>query len=182
MEVTLGLLWLLTLWGVAGAGVAPLRAPAVRFAKVSDKIRFSCDGVPRPLRWVWVPQFPNCPWAGSGGGPGAGGVPGRRPVLWPPPATSRPPFLHRLRALDPGIRELELTVARGDSGTFYCVGEQRDTESCVRVHVREDLAACLPPEAPAPKAQPGCPRLYAPLGAGLLLALAGLGLAWKLRR
>ncbi|XP_038624134.1 megakaryocyte and platelet inhibitory receptor G6b [Tachyglossus aculeatus] len=183
MEATVGLLWLLTLgeaWGsgpTGSAGWGRGEGPLL-LANVREKIRLSCDGILRPLRWAWAPRFPNC---------GSRVSPGRRSVLGPAVApSSRLPFLQRLRALPPGIRELELTVARGDSGTFYCIGEPRDTESRVRVTVREDLAACLPQRAPArppPTASPVPPgQLYPPLAAGLVLGLAGLGLAWKLRR
>ncbi|XP_006875652.1 PREDICTED: protein G6b isoform X2 [Chrysochloris asiatica] len=101
-----------------------------------DRVNLSCVGVSRPIRWTWAPNFPACKGLSKG----------RRTIMWAsssgtstvPPAQ---PFTGRLRALDPGIRRLELLLSVGDSGTFFCKGRQEE-ESRTVLHVLEDPANC----------------------------------------
>ncbi|XP_037699330.1 megakaryocyte and platelet inhibitory receptor G6b isoform X3 [Choloepus didactylus] len=101
-----------------------------------DKVNLSCAGVSHPIRWAWAPSFPACQGLSKG----------RRPILWasssgtptvPPVQT----FAGRLRALDSGIRRLELLLRAGDSGTFFCKGRHED-ESRMVLHVLGDSADC----------------------------------------
>uniref|UniRef100_A0A4X2K1L6 G6b-B extracellular V-set Ig-like domain-containing protein n=1 Tax=Vombatus ursinus TaxID=29139 RepID=A0A4X2K1L6_VOMUR len=110
-----------------------------------DRVNISCTGVSHATRWAWAPSFPAC----------VGLLRGRRPVFWasapgnPTPASTSP-FTGRLRALDPnGIQQLELLLARGDSGTFFCtgIGGRRDNESRTSLKVLGDLAACRTPSS-----------------------------------
>ncbi|XP_055983876.1 megakaryocyte and platelet inhibitory receptor G6b isoform X3 [Sorex fumeus] len=104
-----------------------------------DRVNLSCVGVSHPIRWAWAPSFPVCKGLSKG----------RRPILWAS-ATATPtvsplqPFAGRLRALDPGIRRLELLVSAGDSGTFICRGRQED-ESRTVLHVLGDGPDCRAP-------------------------------------
>ncbi|KAM9667323.1 megakaryocyte and platelet inhibitory receptor G6b [Trichechus inunguis] len=136
-----------------------------------DRVNLSCVGVSHPIRWAWAPSFPACKGLSKG----------RRPILWAsasgtPTVPPAQPFAGRLRALDPGIRRLELLLSAGDSGTFFCKGRQED-ESRTLLHVLEDGADCRPPHRPT------YPQLLIPLlGAGLALGLGALGVARWLRR
>nr|KAF6506623.1 megakaryocyte and platelet inhibitory receptor G6b [Rousettus aegyptiacus] len=116
-----------------------------------DRVNLSCVGVSYPIRWAWAPSFPACKGLSKG----------RRPILW---ASSRATptvspvqlFAGRLRALDPGIRRLELLLNAGDSGTFICRGRRED-ESRTVIHVLGDGADCRAPEpsqAPLVKDEP----------------------------
>ncbi|XP_027732364.1 megakaryocyte and platelet inhibitory receptor G6b [Vombatus ursinus] len=143
-----------------------------------DRVNISCTGVSHATRWAWAPSFPAC----------VGLLRGRRPVFWasapgnPTPASTSP-FTGRLRALDPnGIQQLELLLARGDSGTFFCtgIGGRRDNESRTSLKVLGDLAACRTPSSTSGSSYPVF--LYPLLGVGLALGLAGLGIAWRLRQ
>ncbi|XP_043820036.1 megakaryocyte and platelet inhibitory receptor G6b [Dromiciops gliroides] len=143
-----------------------------------DRVNISCTGVSQATRWAWAPSFPAC----------VGLLRGRRPVFWastpgnPTPASSSP-FVGRLRTVDPnGIQQLELLLARGDSGTFFCtgIGGRQDNESRTLLKVLGDLAAC---RTPSPTSGSSYPLLlYSLLGVGLALGLAGLGMAWRLRQ
>ncbi|XP_036094088.1 megakaryocyte and platelet inhibitory receptor G6b isoform X4 [Rousettus aegyptiacus] len=131
-----------------------------------DRVNLSCVGVSYPIRWAWAPSFPACKGLSKG----------RRPILW---ASSRATptvspvqlFAGRLRALDPGIRRLELLLNAGDSGTFICRGRRED-ESRTVIHVLGDGADCRAPE-PSQGARPRthfdhspdllCPPQIAPL-------------------
>ncbi|KAM9233600.1 megakaryocyte and platelet inhibitory receptor G6b isoform 2-T2 [Dugong dugon] len=136
-----------------------------------DRVNLSCVGVSHPIRWAWAPSFPACKGLSKG----------RRPILWAsasgtPTVPPAQPFAGRLRALDTGIRRLELLLSAGDSGTFFCKGRQED-ESRTLLHVLEDGADCRPPHRPT------YPQLLIPLlGAGLALGLGALGVARWLRR
>lgn len=136
-------------------------------------MNLSCVGVSHPIRWVWAPSFPVC----------RGLSKGRRPILWAsssgtPTVAPFQLFAGRLRALDPGIRRLELLLSAGDSGTFICRGRQED-ESRTVLHVVGDGPDCRTP-------RPGSlyPQLLIPLlGAGLVLGLGALGVVcWRLWR
>lgn len=138
-----------------------------------DRVNLSCVGVSHPIRWVWAPSFPVC----------RGLSKGRRPILWAsssgtPTVAPFQLFAGRLRALDPGIRRLELLLSAGDSGTFICRGRQED-ESRTVLHVVGDGPDCRTP-------RPGSlyPQLLIPLlGAGLVLGLGALGVVcWRLWR
>ncbi|KAM8938172.1 megakaryocyte and platelet inhibitory receptor G6b isoform 3-T3 [Lycaon pictus] len=105
-----------------------------------DRVNFSCVGVSHPIRWVWAPSFPACKGLSKG----------RRPILWAsssgiPTVSPVQPFAGRLRALDPGIRWLELLLSAGDSGTFFCRG-RREEESRTVLHVLGDRADCKAPD------------------------------------
>ncbi|XP_049621100.1 megakaryocyte and platelet inhibitory receptor G6b [Suncus etruscus] len=136
-----------------------------------DRVNLSCVGVSHPIRWVWAPSFPVC----------RGLSKGRRPILWAsssgtPTVAPLQLFAGRLRALDPGIRRLELLLSAGDSGTFICRGRQED-ESRTVLHVVGDGPDCRTP-------RPGSlyPQLLIPLlGAGLVLGLGALGVVCWLR-
>ncbi|XP_037699328.1 megakaryocyte and platelet inhibitory receptor G6b isoform X1 [Choloepus didactylus] len=139
-----------------------------------DKVNLSCAGVSHPIRWAWAPSFPACQGLSKG----------RRPILWasssgtptvPPVQT----FAGRLRALDSGIRRLELLLRAGDSGTFFCKGRHED-ESRMVLHVLGDSADC---RASGPRHGSVYPQLLIPLlGAGLALGLGALAVYWWLRR
>lgn len=62
-------------------------------------------------------------------------------------------FAGRLRALDPGIRRLELLLNAGDSGTFICRGRRED-ESRTVIHVLGDGADCRAPEPSQGRSKP----------------------------
>ncbi|XP_006875651.1 PREDICTED: protein G6b isoform X1 [Chrysochloris asiatica] len=139
-----------------------------------DRVNLSCVGVSRPIRWTWAPNFPACKGLSKG----------RRTIMWAsssgtstvPPAQ---PFTGRLRALDPGIRRLELLLSVGDSGTFFCKGRQEE-ESRTVLHVLEDPANCRTAGRPH---GPLYSQVLIPLfSAGLALGLGVLGVAWWLRR
>lgn len=103
-------------------------------------MNFSCVGVSHPIRWVWAPSFPACKGLSKG----------RRPILWAsssgiPTVSPVQPFAGRLRALDPGIRWLELLLSAGDSGTFFCRGRHEE-ESRTVLHVLGDRADCKAPD------------------------------------
>ncbi|XP_022281558.1 megakaryocyte and platelet inhibitory receptor G6b isoform X4 [Canis lupus baileyi] len=105
-----------------------------------DRVNFSCVGVSHPIRWVWAPSFPACKGLSKG----------RRPILWAsssgiPTVSPVQPFAGRLRALDPGIRWLELLLSAGDSGTFFCRGRHEE-ESRTVLHVLGDRADCKAPD------------------------------------
>lgn len=140
-----------------------------------DRVNLSCVGVSHPIRWAWAPSFPACKGLSKG----------RRPILWAsssgtPTVSPVQPFAGRLRALDPGIRRLELLLSAGDSGTFICRG-RHENESRTVLHVLGDGANC---RAPGPSQGSVYPQLLIPLlGSGLLLGLGALGVAcWQRRR
>ncbi|XP_036104610.1 megakaryocyte and platelet inhibitory receptor G6b isoform X1 [Molossus molossus] len=139
-----------------------------------DRVNLSCVGVSHPTRWAWAPSFPTCKGLSKG----------RRPILWAsssgtPTVPPVQPFAGRLRALDPGIRRLELLLSAGDSGTFICKGHHGN-ESRMVLHVLGDRAYC---RAPGPSRESVYPPLLIPLlGAGLLLGLGVLGVVWWQRR
>ncbi|XP_066120760.1 megakaryocyte and platelet inhibitory receptor G6b isoform X2 [Saccopteryx bilineata] len=140
-----------------------------------DRVNLSCAGVSHPIRWAWAPSFPACKGLSKG----------RRPILWAsssgtPTVSPAQPFAGRLRALDPGIRRLELLLSAGDSGTFICRGRHED-ESRTMLQVLGDGADC---KAPGPSQGSVYPQLLIPLlGAGLLLGLGVLGVVcWQRRR
>uniref|UniRef100_A0A2K5PK64 Megakaryocyte and platelet inhibitory receptor G6b n=1 Tax=Cebus imitator TaxID=2715852 RepID=A0A2K5PK64_CEBIM len=116
-----------------------------------DRVNLSCVGVSHPIRWVWAPSFPAC----------KGLAKGRRPILWAssggtPTVPPLQPFVGRLRSLESGIRQLELLLSVGDSGTFFCKGRHED-ESRTVLHVLGDRAYCKalgPTHAPLVKAEP----------------------------
>ncbi|KAM5287418.1 megakaryocyte and platelet inhibitory receptor G6b isoform 4-T6 [Hipposideros larvatus] len=137
-----------------------------------DRVNLSCVGVSHPIRWAWAPSFPACKGLSKG----------RRPILWAsssgtPTVSPVQPFAGRLRALDPGIRRLELLLSAGDSGTFICRG-RHENESRTVLHVLGDGANC---RAPGPSQGSVYPQLLIPLlGSGLLLGLGALGVAcWR---
>ncbi|XP_015977161.2 megakaryocyte and platelet inhibitory receptor G6b isoform X2 [Rousettus aegyptiacus] len=140
-----------------------------------DRVNLSCVGVSYPIRWAWAPSFPACKGLSKG----------RRPILW---ASSRATptvspvqlFAGRLRALDPGIRRLELLLNAGDSGTFICRGRRED-ESRTVIHVLGDGADC---RAPEPSQESVYPQFLIPLlGSGFVLGLGALSVVWwQLRR
>ncbi|XP_054980321.1 megakaryocyte and platelet inhibitory receptor G6b [Sorex araneus] len=153
----------------------PFFLSAALDGRPGDRVNLSCVGVSHPIRWAWAPSFPVCKGLSKG----------RRPILWAsagatPTVSPLQPFAGRLRALDAGIRRLELLVSAGDSGTFICRGRQED-ESRTVLHVLGDG-----PDCGAPRATQGSvytQLLIAVLGAGLLLGLGALGLAcWWRRR
>nr|KAF6462526.1 megakaryocyte and platelet inhibitory receptor G6b [Molossus molossus] len=119
-----------------------------------DRVNLSCVGVSHPTRWAWAPSFPTCKGLSKG----------RRPILWAsssgtPTVPPVQPFAGRLRALDPGIRRLELLLSAGDSGTFICKGHHGN-ESRMVLHVLGDRAYCRAPgpsRAPLVKAEPQRP-------------------------
>ncbi|XP_056673887.1 megakaryocyte and platelet inhibitory receptor G6b isoform X3 [Monodelphis domestica] len=85
--------------------------------------------------------------------------------------------------MDPkGIQQLELLLARGDSGTFYCtgIGGRRVFESRTSLKVFGDSTACGPTVPTSGSSY--TLLLYAMLGVGLTLGLVGLGMAWRLRQ
>nr|KAF6506620.1 megakaryocyte and platelet inhibitory receptor G6b [Rousettus aegyptiacus] len=135
-----------------------------------DRVNLSCVGVSYPIRWAWAPSFPACKGLSKG----------RRPILW---ASSRATptvspvqlFAGRLRALDPGIRRLELLLNAGDSGTFICRGRRED-ESRTVIHVLGDGADC---RAPEPSQESVYPQFLIPLlGSGFVLGLGALSVVW----
>ncbi|XP_044531198.1 megakaryocyte and platelet inhibitory receptor G6b [Gracilinanus agilis] len=94
---------------------------------------------------------------------------------------STSPFADRLRAVDPNsIEQLELRLARGDSGTFYCMGMGGRRESSTSLKVFGDLTACR--SSGSTSGASYTLLLYALLGVGLTLGLVGLGMAWRLRQ
>ncbi|XP_006896240.1 PREDICTED: protein G6b [Elephantulus edwardii] len=100
-----------------------------------DRVNLSCIGVSNPIRWAWAPSFPAC----------RGLSKGRRPILWASPSgtpTGLPaqPFVGRLRPLEPGIQHLELLLSTGDSGTFFCKGQEEESQTVL--HVLEDRTEC----------------------------------------
>uniref|UniRef100_A0A671DQQ6 Megakaryocyte and platelet inhibitory receptor G6b n=1 Tax=Rhinolophus ferrumequinum TaxID=59479 RepID=A0A671DQQ6_RHIFE len=115
-----------------------------------DRVNLSCIGVSHPIRWAWAPSFPACKGLSKG----------RRPILWAsssgtPTVSPSQLFAGRLRALDPGIRRLELLLSAGDSGTFICKGRHEE-ESRTVLHVLGDRADCGAPgpsQAPLVKAE-----------------------------
>lgn len=118
-----------------------------------DRVNFSCVGVSQPTRWAWAPSFPTCKGLSKG----------RRRILWAsssgtPTVSPVQPFAGRLRALDPGIRRLELLLRAGDSGTFICRGSHRD-ESRTVLRVLGDAAEC---RAPGPSQGRSKPRAQRP--------------------
>ncbi|KAK2497307.1 hypothetical protein MC885_016296 [Smutsia gigantea] len=139
-----------------------------------DRVNLSCAGVSHPIRWAWAPSFPACKGLSKG----------RRPILWASSSGTPtvPPvqlFAGRLRALDPGIRRLELLLSAGDSGTFFCRGRHED-ESRTVLHVLGDRADC---RAPGPiHGSVYHQLLILLLVAGLALTLGALGVVWWLRR
>ncbi|XP_057349595.1 megakaryocyte and platelet inhibitory receptor G6b isoform X2 [Manis pentadactyla] len=139
-----------------------------------DRVNLSCAGVSHPIRWAWAPSFPACKGLSKG----------RRPILWAsssgtPTVPPVQPFAARLRALDPGIRRLELLLSAGDSGTFFCRGRHED-ESRTVLHVLGDRADC---RAPGPiHGSVYHQLLILLLVAGLALALGALGVVWWMRR
>ncbi|KAF6364899.1 megakaryocyte and platelet inhibitory receptor G6b [Rhinolophus ferrumequinum] len=140
-----------------------------------DRVNLSCIGVSHPIRWAWAPSFPACKGLSKG----------RRPILWAsssgtPTVSPSQLFAGRLRALDPGIRRLELLLSAGDSGTFICKGRHEE-ESRTVLHVLGDRADC---GAPGPSQGSVYPQLLIPLlGAGLVLGLGTLGVVyWRRRR
>ncbi|XP_074092805.1 megakaryocyte and platelet inhibitory receptor G6b [Macrotis lagotis] len=143
-----------------------------------DRVNISCTGVSHATRWAWAPSFPAC----------VGLLRGRRPVFWTsapgkPTAAPTSHFAGRLRTLDPnGIKQLELLLATGDSGTFFCtgIGGRQNYESRTLLKVLGDLDACRTPSPPSGSSYPLL--LYLLLGVGLTLGLAGLGMAWRLRQ
>uniref|UniRef100_G3VW15 Megakaryocyte and platelet inhibitory receptor G6b n=1 Tax=Sarcophilus harrisii TaxID=9305 RepID=G3VW15_SARHA len=143
-----------------------------------DRVNISCTGIPRVTRWAWAPIFPNC----------VGLLRGRRPLFWASAPRNLTPastlhFAGRLRVVGPnGIQQLELLLARGDSGTFFCTGTggRRGNESRTFLRVLGDLATC---RTPSPTSGSSYPLfLYPLLGIGLALGLTGLGMAWRLRQ
>lgn len=137
-------------------------------------MNLSCVGVSHPIRWVWAPSFPLCKGLSKG----------RRPILWAsssgiPTVSPLQPFAGRLRALDPGIRRLELLLSAGDSGTFICRGRQED-ESRTALHVLGDGPDCGVPRPSSGSVY--TQLLMALLGAGLVLGLMALGLVCWWRR
>ncbi|XP_004695192.1 PREDICTED: protein G6b isoform X1 [Condylura cristata] len=139
-----------------------------------DRVNLSCIGVSHPIRWAWAPSFPTCKGLSKG----------RRPILWAssseiPTVSPLQPFAGRLRALDPGIRRLELLLSAGDSGTFVCRGRHED-ESRLVLHVLGDGPEC---RAPGHTQGSVYPQILIPLlGAGLVLGLGALGMVWWRRR
>ncbi|XP_019482258.1 PREDICTED: protein G6b isoform X2 [Hipposideros armiger] len=128
-----------------------------------DRVNLSCVGVSHPIRWAWAPSFPACKGLSKG----------RRPILWAsssgtPTVSPVQPFAGRLRALDPGIRRLELLLSAGDSGTFICRG-RHENESRTVLHVLGDGANCRAPgpsQAPLVKTEPRRPVEEEPKIAG----------------
>ncbi|XP_053457382.1 megakaryocyte and platelet inhibitory receptor G6b isoform X4 [Nycticebus coucang] len=138
-----------------------------------DRVNLSCGGVSHPIRWAWAPSFPACKGLSKG----------RRPILWASTSgiPTVPPlqlFAGRLRSLDPGIRQLELLLSAGDSGTFFCRGRHED-ESRTVLHVLGDRADCRVPESTHGSVYPQV--LIPLLGAVMLLGLGALGVVWWLR-
>lgn len=122
-----------------------------------EKVNLSCTGVSHPVRWAWAPSFPACKGLSKG----------RRKILWvstsgTPTVPPLQPFAGRLRALDPGIRRLELLLSTGDSGTFFCKGRNED-ESHTVLHVLGDRANCRTQEPTHGwwKSHPGGPGTWA---------------------
>ncbi|XP_074167542.1 megakaryocyte and platelet inhibitory receptor G6b [Sminthopsis crassicaudata] len=143
-----------------------------------DRVNISCTGISHVTRWAWAPNFPEC----------VGLLRGRRRVFWasaPGNLTraSTSHFAGRLRVLGPnGIQQLELLLARGDSGIFFCtgIGGHQGNESRTSLNVLGDSAAC---KASSPTSGSSYPLfLYPLLGIGLALGLTGLGMAWRLRQ
>ncbi|KAM5325748.1 LOW QUALITY PROTEIN: megakaryocyte and platelet inhibitory receptor G6b [Glossophaga mutica] len=146
-------------------------APVVLDGRPGDRVNLSCVGISHPIRWAWAPSFPTCKGLSKG----------RRPILWAsssgtPTVSPVQPFAGRLRALDPGIRRLELLLSAGDSGTFICRGRHED-ESRTVLQVMGDGVDC---RAPGPSQGSVYPQLLILLlvGAGLVLGLGALGVVW----
>nr|KAF6462520.1 megakaryocyte and platelet inhibitory receptor G6b [Molossus molossus] len=127
-----------------------------------DRVNLSCVGVSHPTRWAWAPSFPTCKGLSKG----------RRPILWAsssgtPTVPPVQPFAGRLRALDPGIRRLELLLSAGDSGTFICCWDSEcwawsggSAGARPRTRTRFDHSPdllCSPYIAPLVKAEPQRP-------------------------
>ncbi|KAL1771951.1 G6b isoform X1 [Sigmodon hispidus] len=133
-----------------------------------ERVNLSCRGVSDPTRWAWAPSFPACEGLSKG----------RRPILWA--SSSGTPtvleyFSGRLRSLDTGIKQLELRLRAGDSGTFFCKGRQ-ENESRTMLRVLGDKADCRASESTRGSGYPKV--LIALLGVGLVLGLGASGLVW----
>lgn len=117
-----------------------------------DRVNLSCKDVLEPARWAWAPSFPACKGLSKG----------RRKIVWF--SSSGTPvvlelFSGRLRSLDTSIKELELLLSAGDSGTFFCKGQQ-ENESRTVLQVLGDKADCRAPastHAPVINAEPQQP-------------------------
>nr|XP_006995334.1 megakaryocyte and platelet inhibitory receptor G6b isoform X7 [Peromyscus maniculatus bairdii] len=117
-----------------------------------DRVNLSCKDVLEPARWAWAPSFPACKGLSKG----------RRKIVWL--SSSGTPvvlelFSGRLRSLDTSIKELELLLSAGDSGTFFCKGQQ-ENESRTVLQVLGDKADCRAPastHAPVITAEPQQP-------------------------
>lgn len=137
-----------------------------------DRVNLSCKDVLEPARWAWAPSFPACKGLSKG----------RRKIVWF--SSSGTPvvlelFSGRLRSLDTSIKELELLLSAGDSGTFFCKGQQ-ENESRTVLQVLGDKADC---RAPASTHGSEYPKVLIPLlGIGLVLGLGASGLVWWRRR
>uniref|UniRef100_A0A8C8UIY2 Megakaryocyte and platelet inhibitory receptor G6b n=1 Tax=Peromyscus maniculatus bairdii TaxID=230844 RepID=A0A8C8UIY2_PERMB len=137
-----------------------------------DRVNLSCKDVLEPARWAWAPSFPACKGLSKG----------RRKIVWL--SSSGTPvvlelFSGRLRSLDTSIKELELLLSAGDSGTFFCKGQQ-ENESRTVLQVLGDKADC---RAPASTHGSEYPKVLIPLlGIGLVLGLGASGLVWWRRR
>nr|XP_042121965.1 megakaryocyte and platelet inhibitory receptor G6b isoform X6 [Peromyscus maniculatus bairdii] len=143
---------LTALWlglGLGGASWAP-RGPLK--GSPGDRVNLSCKDVLEPARWAWAPSFPACKGLSKG----------RRKIVWL--SSSGTPvvlelFSGRLRSLDTSIKELELLLSAGDSGTFFCKGQQ-ENESRTVLQVLGDKADCRAPastHAPVITAEPQQP-------------------------
>lgn len=64
-------------------------------------------------------------------------------------------FSGRLRSLDTSIKELELLLSAGDSGTFFCKGQQ-ENESRTVLQVLGDKADCRAPGSTHGRSRPRC--------------------------
>lgn len=117
-----------------------------------DRVNLSCKDVLEPARWAWAPSFPACKGLSKG----------RRKIVWL--SSSGTPvvlelFSGRLRSLGTSIKELELLLSAGDSGTFFCKGQQ-ENESRTVLQVLGDKADCRAPgstHAPVINAEPQQP-------------------------
>ncbi|OBS60132.1 hypothetical protein A6R68_08759, partial [Neotoma lepida] len=133
-----------------------------------DRVNLSCEGVLDPARWVWAPSFPACK-----------GLSKRRHKILEVSSSGTPTVLEhfsgRLRSLDTGIKQLELLLSAGDSGTFICKGRQVN-ESRTVLQVLGDKADC---RASGSTHGSGYPKVLIPLlGVGLVLGLGASGLVW----
>ncbi|KAM5263206.1 megakaryocyte and platelet inhibitory receptor G6b [Ctenodactylus gundi] len=166
MALVLRLLPLL-LWGAHGDPKASLDGHP------GDRVTLSCVGVSQPIRWVWAPSFPACHGLSKG----------RRPILWAssrgvPTVPPSLPFAGRLHSLGTDIHRLELLLSAGDSGTFICKGQEK--ESRTLLHVLGDSSDC---KSLRPAHGPAYAQVLMPLlGIGLVLGLGALGVVWWSRR